>query len=65
MLFLLVLGIILIAIPVLGYIICACVFLYGCLSEDAPEGLFGGILASIGSGLVLLIIYFGLLFANR
>ncbi len=64
MLAILILGIILIAVPVFGFIICGCIMLYNCLMEDSPPGLFGGMMASVGIGLVLLGIYFGLLFAN-
>ncbi|MEK9131150.1 MAG: hypothetical protein AAB429_03490 [Patescibacteria group bacterium] len=65
MIIILVLGIILIALPIIGFAICGSIMLYQCLMEDAPEGLFGAIMASFGVGLVLLIIYFGLTFSQQ
>ena len=65
MLAILILGIILIAVPVFGFIIAACIMLYNCLMEDAPTGLFGGLMASVGAGLVLLIIYFSLHYLQK
>ncbi|MEK7105084.1 MAG: hypothetical protein AAB865_00120 [Patescibacteria group bacterium] len=64
MLFILILGIILVAAPVLGFAICGCVFLYNCIMEDSPVGLFGGILMSIVLGMILIAIYFGVHFAQ-
>lgn len=65
MLAILILGILLITVPILGFMIAGCVMLYNCLMEDAPAGLFGGLLSSVGIGFVLLLIYFGLLYAGK
>ena len=58
--FILILGILLVGVPIIGFAICGSIFLYYCVMEDAPPGLFGGIMLSVGTGLLLLVIYFGL-----
>lgn len=64
MLAILILAIVLIAVPVLGFVTAGCIMLYKCLMEDAPAGLFGGLMLSVGLGFVLLGVYFGLLYAQ-
>ena len=63
--FIFILGILLVGIPVIGFAICGSIFLYYCVMEDAPPGLFGGIMLSVGAGLVLLAIYFGLTYTHH
>lgn len=53
----LILGIALIAVPVLGFIIAGSLFLIAALQEDAGDKVFPGLLASIGLGVALLVIY--------
>lgn len=64
MLAILIIGILLVALPIIGFAIAGSIMLYQCLMEDPPEGLFGALMASLGIGLVLLIIYFALNFAG-
>jgi len=54
---LLIFGIALVAIPVAGFIIAGSVMLYACLQDDGGDKVFPALIASIVSGIVVLIIW--------